>query len=106
MGGGEALLHGDLDGAVQGAIGGSPAYAAGEASKHLEKGSILSDVRGKHHRPTVINKIGKFGGKVFGAPVSVVATMVDFYYTPSLAMKTPGVTHVEAPAEPGKVKYQ
>ncbi|MFF1399423.1 hypothetical protein ACFVZD_37200 [Streptomyces sp. NPDC058287] len=39
--GGEALLHEDLDGAVQGAIGGSPAAAAGAAGKKLEKGSVL-----------------------------------------------------------------
>ncbi|MEK8145155.1 hypothetical protein NKH18_38435 [Streptomyces sp. M10(2022)] len=61
MGGGEALLRGDLNGAVQGFIGGTPAYAAGEASKHLEKGSILSDVKGVHHRPTALNTVGKFG---------------------------------------------
>ncbi|MFA3843423.1 hypothetical protein [Streptomyces aureus] len=106
MGGGEALLHGDLDGAVQGAIGGTPAAAAGEASKKLEKGSILSEVRGKHHRPTFINKFGKFGGKIFGAPVAVVATAVDFYYTPPGTNKEPGDTHVNAPGQPGKVRYQ
>ncbi|MFJ8752353.1 hypothetical protein ACIREO_23905 [Streptomyces sp. NPDC102441] len=83
MGGGEALLRGDVNGAVQGFIGGTPAYAAGEASKHLEKGSILSDVKGMHHRPTALNTVGKFGGKIFGAPVAVVATVVDFAYTPS-----------------------
>ncbi|MEV6702459.1 hypothetical protein AB0M68_35865 [Streptomyces sp. NPDC051453] len=106
MNGGESLVQGDLNGAVQGAIGGTPAAAGGEASKRLEKGSILSDVRGVHHRPTFINKIGKFGGKVFGLPASLVATGVDFYYTPPGTNKEPGDTHVEAPAEPGKVRYQ
>ncbi|MCC3655014.1 hypothetical protein LIX60_26800 [Streptomyces sp. S07_1.15] len=104
MGGSEALLRGDLNGAVQGFIGGTPSFAAGEASKHLEKGSLLSDVKGKHHRPTFINTIGKFGGKIFGAPVAVVATGIDFYYTPS--KKAPGDTSVEAPAAPGKVRYR
>ncbi|MFB6534857.1 hypothetical protein ACFCY8_21280 [Streptomyces noursei] len=104
MEGGEAALRMDLNGALQGAIGGTPSAAAGEASKHLEKGSILSDVRGVHHRPTFINKVGKLGGKVFGWPVAVIATGVDFYYTPT--KYKPGDTHVEAPAEPGKVKYQ
>ncbi|MFJ8173634.1 hypothetical protein ACIQ64_35135 [Streptomyces sp. NPDC094473] len=103
MGGGESLLRGDLNGAVQGFIGGTPAYAAGEASKHLEKGSILSDVKGKHHRPTALNTVGKFGGKIFGAPVAVVATVVDFAYTPS--KKGPEDTHVDAPAAPGKTRY-
>ncbi|MFE7260585.1 hypothetical protein ACFU9B_00725 [Streptomyces sp. NPDC057592] len=37
-------------------------------------------------------------------PVAVVATGIDFYYTPS--KKGPGDTHVEAPAAPGRVKYQ
>jgi hypothetical protein len=106
MGGGEALLKGDVDGAVKGLIGGAPAAAGGEASKHLAKGSILSDVHGKHHRPTFINKVGKFGGKIFGAPVAVVATGIDFYYTPPGTNKAPGDTHVNAPAEPGKVRYQ
>ncbi|MGY3247266.1 hypothetical protein ACVWYT_006715 [Streptomyces sp. TE4109] len=104
MGAGESFLHGDLNGTAQGLIGGSPAYAAGEASKHLEKGSILSDVKGKHHRPTFMNSIGKFGGKIFGAPVAVVATGIDFYYTPS--KKELSDTRVEAPAEPGKVRYR
>ncbi|GAX53997.1 hypothetical protein [Streptomyces olivochromogenes] len=105
MGGGEAALHGDLNGAIQGAIGGSPSAAGGEASKHLAKGALLSDVRGKHHRPTFINTIGKFGEKIFSVPVSVIATGIDFYYTPNQP-RTPGDTHVNAPAEPGKVRYQ
>ncbi len=94
----------DINGAIQGFIGGTPSFAAGEASKHLEKGSILGPANGKHHRPTFINTVGKFGGKIFGVPVAVVATGVDFYYTPS--KKEPGDTHVEAPAAPAKVKYQ
>ncbi|MFC0844781.1 hypothetical protein ACFH04_13835 [Streptomyces noboritoensis] len=106
MNGGEALVKGDLDGAVQGAIGGSPSAAGGEASKRLAKGSLLSDVHGKHHRPTFVNTIGKFGEKIFGVPVAVVATGIDFYYTPPGANKAPGDTRVEAPAQPGKVRYQ
>ncbi|MGW1870480.1 hypothetical protein ACWCPS_33660 [Streptomyces mauvecolor] len=105
MDGGEALLHGDINGAIQGAIGGSPSAAGGEASKHLAKGSLLSNVTGKHHRPTFINTIGKVGTKIFSVPVSVVATGIDFYYSPNQP-RTPGDTHVDAPAEPGKVKYQ
>ncbi|MFF8024984.1 hypothetical protein ACFZDJ_28605 [Streptomyces sp. NPDC007896] len=105
MGGAEAALHGDLNGAIQGAIGGAPSAAGGEASKHLAKGALLSDVRGNHHRPTFINTIGKFGEKIFSAPVSVIATGIDFYYTPNQP-RTPGDTHVNAPAEPGKVRYQ
>jgi hypothetical protein len=105
MDGGEAALHGDLNGAIQGAIGGAPSAAGGEASKHLAKGALLSDVRGKHHRPTFINTIGEFGEKVFGVPVAMVATGIDFYYTPNQP-RTPGDTHVDAPAEPGKVRYQ
>ncbi|MER5404921.1 hypothetical protein [Streptomyces sp. NPDC002769] len=105
MGGAEAAMHGDLNGAIQGAIGGAPSAAGGEASKHLAKGALLSDVTGKHHRPTFINTIGKFGEKIFGVPVAVVATGIDFYYTPNQP-RTPGDTHVDAPAEPGKVRYQ
>ncbi|MCX4575533.1 hypothetical protein OHB41_20535 [Streptomyces sp. NBC_01571] len=105
MGGAEAAMHGDLDGAIQGAIGGAPSAAGGEAGKHLAKGALLSDVTGKHHRPTFINTIGKFGEKIFGVPVAVVATGTDFYYTPNQP-RTPGDTHVDAPAEPGKARYQ
>ncbi|MFE9539320.1 hypothetical protein [Streptomyces sp. NPDC006691] len=104
MDGGEAALHGDVNGAIQGAIGGSPSAAGGEASKHLAKGSLLSDVTGKHHRPTFINSIGKVGLKVFSVPVSVVATGIDFSYSPNQP-RNPGDTHVETPEEPGKVKY-
>uniref|UniRef100_A0AAU2V071 Uncharacterized protein n=1 Tax=Streptomyces sp. NBC_00003 TaxID=2903608 RepID=A0AAU2V071_9ACTN len=96
----------DANGAVQGAIGGTPAAAAGKASGDLAKGSILSDVRGSHHRPTFVNSVGRFGEKVFGWPVSLVATGIDFYYTPPGTNKAPGDTHVEAPGEPGKVTYQ
>ncbi|MFD4748281.1 hypothetical protein ACFWOS_22815 [Streptomyces rubiginosohelvolus] len=104
IGGGEAALRGDLNGAAQGFIGGSPAYAAGQASKYLEKGSLLGSVNGKHHRPGVVNTVGKFGGRIFGAPVSIVATMVDYGYTPS--DQKPGDSRVEAPAAPGKVTYR
>jgi hypothetical protein len=76
-----------------GACGNSPRFA---------KGALLSDVTGKHHRRTFIDSIGKFGEKIFGAPVAVVATGIDFSYTP----KGPGDTHVDAPGEPGKVRYQ
>jgi hypothetical protein len=65
----------------------------------------VSDVRGKHHRPTFINTIGKVGEKIFGAPVAVIATGINFYYTPE-APKAPGDTHVDAPGDPGKVRYQ
>ncbi|MFD7339609.1 hypothetical protein ACFV98_26890 [Streptomyces violascens] len=59
--GSEAFLLGDMNGAVQGSIGGTPSAAGGEACKHLAKGSLLRDVRGKHHRPTFINLIDKVG---------------------------------------------
>lgn len=104
IGGLDAILHRDINGAVQGAIGGSPAFAAGEASKRLEKGAILGSAKGMHHRPGVVNTVGKFGGKIFGAPVSIVATLVDYGYTPS--DQKPGDSRVEAPPAPGKVKYR
>ncbi|MFE3527308.1 hypothetical protein ACFXOD_38275 [Streptomyces sp. NPDC059161] len=104
MGGVEGALHGDVNGAMQGAIGGSPSAAGGEAGKGLAKGSLLGDVHGKHHRPTFINTIGKVGTKIF-SPVSLVATGIDFYYSPNQP-RTPGDTHVDTPAKPGKVKYQ
>ncbi|MFF5772322.1 hypothetical protein ACFY8V_18400 [Streptomyces californicus] len=104
IGGGEALLRRDIDGAAQGAIGGLPAFAGGEASKYLEKGALLSDAKGMHHRPGMVNTVGKFGGKIFGAPVAIVATMVDYGYTPS--DQKPGDSRVEAPAAPGKVRYR
>ncbi|WP_329212416.1 hypothetical protein [Streptomyces sp. NBC_01708] len=58
----------------------------------------------KHHRPTALNTVGKFRGKIFGAPVAVVATVVDFAYTPS--KKGPEDTHVDAPAAPGQARYR
>ncbi|MFL4949889.1 hypothetical protein ACJ6WE_21645 [Streptomyces sp. MMS24-I31] len=56
-------------------------------------------------RPTFISTIGKADEKIFGVPVAVIATGIDFYYTPE-APRAPGDTHVDAPGEPGKVRYR
>ncbi|MFE3742877.1 hypothetical protein [Streptomyces sp. NPDC059134] len=106
MNAGEQFVLGDFNKAGKYFAGGAPAAAAGEASKHLEKGSILSDVKGAHHKPTFVNGIGKIGGKIFGAPVAIVATAVDFYYTPPGQTKEPGDTNVVAPKEPTSVRYK
>lgn len=106
MNSGEQLVLGNFNKSGEYFAGGAPAAAAGEASKHLEKGSILSDVKGKHHKPTFVNTIGRFGGKIFGAPVAIVATGIDFYYTPPGQAKEPGDTRVVAPQEPSSVRYK
>ncbi|MEV7427085.1 hypothetical protein [Streptomyces sp. NPDC091212] len=106
MNAGEKFVLGDFNKSWKYFVGGTPAAAAGEASKHLEKGSILSDVRGVHHKPTFVNGIGKIGGKIFGVPVAIVATAVDFYYTPPGQNKEEGSTRVAAPKETGPVRYK
>lgn len=106
MNSGEQLVLGNFNKSGEYFAGGAPAAAAGEASKHLEKGSILSDVKGKHHKPTFVNTIGRFGGKIFGAPVAIVATGIDFYYTPPGQAKEAGDTRVVAPGEPSSVRYK
>ncbi|MFE2032975.1 hypothetical protein ACFXBB_06875 [Streptomyces scopuliridis] len=106
MNSGEQLVLGNFNKAGEYFAGGAPAAAAGEASKHLEKGSILSDVKGVHHKPTFVNGIGKIGGKIFGAPVAIVATAVDFYYTPPGQAKEAGDTRVVAPKERSSVRYK
>ncbi|WP_329194127.1 hypothetical protein [Streptomyces sp. NBC_01435] len=61
-------------------------------------------MKGNHHRPTFMNSIGKSGGKICGAQAAVLATGIDFYYTPS--KKELSDTRVESPAEPGKVRHR
>ncbi|PKV87247.1 hypothetical protein BX283_4843 [Streptomyces sp. TLI_146] len=61
---------------------------------------------GLHRKPSPVNALGRFGGKIFGAPVAVVATGIDFHYTPPGENKQPGDTKVVAPGAPGSVKYK
>ncbi|MFE2289780.1 hypothetical protein [Streptomyces sp. NPDC059452] len=100
IGGGQAFVRGDWKGAWEGFLGGEPAAAAGEASKQLEKGT--APVGGA--RPGVLNSVARFGSKVLGTPVAIVATAVDHYYTPE--DEKLNQTRVDAPRAPGKVNYR
>lgn len=66
-------------------------------SRPVGRGSAIQGVSGR------ANTIGKFGEKIFSAPVAAVATGIDFSHTPNQP-RTPGDTHVDAPAEPGKMR--
>ncbi|KUJ67822.1 hypothetical protein ACZ90_25015 [Streptomyces albus subsp. albus] len=98
----DSALHGEWGKAYTYFMGGVPSYAGGKVSKGLEQ-NIGGG--GRHRKPSAVNKLGRFGGKVFGWPVALVATGVDFYYTPPGTDKEPGDTRVVAPAEPDRVKY-
>ncbi|MFI1103055.1 hypothetical protein [Streptomyces melanogenes] len=103
MNGADAGLHGEWGKAWDGFMGGAPSWSGGLVSKGLEK-NIGGG--GLHRKPSAVNILGKFGGKVFGAPVAVVATGIDFYYTPPGGNKEPGDTKVIAPGAPGPVRYK
>ncbi|UQI47887.1 hypothetical protein M1P56_27900 [Streptomyces sp. HU2014] len=94
-------LHGDSDKFWYYLEGGTPSYVAGQVSKGLEK----SGGSGSHRKPTKVNRIGQFGGKVFGWPASLAATGVDLYCTPPGGNKLPGDTKVLAPKELNRVEY-
>ncbi|MEU8824753.1 hypothetical protein [Streptomyces sp. NPDC048636] len=96
-----SALHGEGGKAYDYFLGGAPSFVGGEVSKGLEN----SGGGGRHRKPTVVNGIGRFGGKIFGWPVALVATAVDFTYTPP-GVKEPGDTRVVAPGEPpNRVEY-
>ncbi|MCX4820269.1 hypothetical protein OG883_10200 [Streptomyces sp. NBC_01142] len=83
-------------------IGGTPAFAAGMGSSLLE----TSGGGGRHRQPTLVNKVGSFGGKVFGFPASVVATGLDFYYTPAQNASERPDAKIMAPKDPGRVHWK
>ncbi|MGH4033910.1 hypothetical protein ACQB60_33825 [Actinomycetota bacterium Odt1-20B] len=103
MNSGQYFLHGDVDKGVEYFKGGLPSAAGGLVSGGLEK-NIGGG--GLHRKPSAVNVLGKFGGKVFGAPLGVAATMIDFYYTPPGSSREPGEDKVVAPDVPSKVKYK
>ncbi|MEU5188342.1 hypothetical protein AB0G83_14555 [Streptomyces klenkii] len=83
-------------------IGGTPAYAAGMEAWLME----TSGGGGLHRKPTLMNKAGKFGGKVFGFPAGVVATGLDFYYTPAMHASERPDAKIMAPKDPGRVHWK
>ncbi|MGW7357847.1 hypothetical protein ACWGI0_14755 [Streptomyces sp. NPDC054802] len=102
MNSGEYFLRGDMDKGWKYFMGGAPSASAGLVAGGLEK-NIGGG--GLHRKPSAVNILGKFGGKVFGAPVAVVATVVDFYYTPPGSNKEPGDEKILAPDAPPRVEY-
>lgn len=96
----DSFLHGDYRKGWDYLMGGTPSWSAGEVSKGLEK-NIGGG--GRHRKPSAVNLLGRFGSKVFGWPVALVATAVDYYYTPPGEFdrdKTKD-TKVVAPRDPG-----
>ncbi|MER6718398.1 hypothetical protein [Streptomyces halstedii] len=92
----------DWESAKANFIGGTPAYAAGQGSWLLE----TSGGGGLHRKPTILNKAGVFGGKVFGFPAAVVATGLDFYYTPGMHASERPDAKIMAPKDPGRVHWK
>ncbi|MCC3772366.1 hypothetical protein [Streptomyces sp. UNOC14_S4] len=83
-------------------IGGTPAYAAGMEAWLME----TSGGGGRHRKPTLMNNAGKLGGKVFGFPASVLATGLDFYYTPAMHASERPDAKIMAPKDPGQVHWK
>ncbi|MGK5546045.1 hypothetical protein ACSNOH_15110 [Streptomyces sp. URMC 127] len=83
-------------------IGGTPAYAAGMEAWLME----TSGGGGRHRKPTLMNKAGSFGGKVFGFPAGVLATGLDFYYTPAMHASERPDAKIMAPKDPGRVHWK
>ncbi|MFC4517910.1 hypothetical protein [Streptomyces ehimensis] len=83
-------------------IGGTPAYAAGMEAWLME----TSGGRGRHRRPTLMNKAGTLGGKVFGFPAGVLATGLAFYYTPAMHASERPDAKITAPKDPGRVHWK
>ncbi|MEV4744447.1 hypothetical protein [Streptomyces sp. NPDC049555] len=83
-------------------IGGTPAYAAGMEAWLME----TSGGGGRHRRPTLMNKAGTLGGKVFGFPAGVLATGLDFYYTPAMHASERPDAKIMAPKDPGRVHWK
>ncbi|MFB7630607.1 hypothetical protein ACFC0M_06620 [Streptomyces sp. NPDC056149] len=76
---GSSLLHGEFGKAWDYFWGGTPSYVAGKGAENLEK---YPGGGGVHRKPSFVNEVGRFGGKIFGWPVAMAATVVDYYYTP------------------------
>uniref|UniRef100_A0AAU3GY15 WXG100 family type VII secretion target n=1 Tax=Streptomyces sp. NBC_01401 TaxID=2903854 RepID=A0AAU3GY15_9ACTN len=83
-------------------VAGTPAYAAGQEAWLME----VSGGGGSHRKPTILNKAGVFGGKVFGFPAGVVATGLDFYYTPAMSASERPDAKIMAPKDPGRVHWK
>ncbi|MFE0047164.1 BAR domain-containing protein [Streptomyces albireticuli] len=83
-------------------IGGTPAYAAGMEAWLME----TSGGGGRHRKPTLMNQAGKVGGKIFGFPAGVLATGLDFYYTPAQHASERPDAKIMAPKDPGRVHWK
>ncbi|MER8001601.1 hypothetical protein [Streptomyces sp. NPDC095613] len=79
-----------------------PAYLAGMEAELL----ATSGGGGRHRKPTLMNKAGNVGGKIFGFPAAVVATGLDFYYTPAQHASEGPDAKIMAPKDPGKVHWK
>lgn len=83
--GGDQALHGSPWQGLQTATGAAPSYLAGKGSGYVEKNwKGGPGAGGRHRKPSLINRGGRLGTKVFGWPVAAGATIIDFAYTPEL----------------------
>ncbi len=76
---GSSTMRGDFGSAWTYFLGGTPAYALGKMS---EDAKDYPGGGGRHRKPSLINKTGWLGTKIFGAPIAVGATLIDYAYTP------------------------
>ena len=98
----DSVQKGDWANAKSYFLGGMPAYVAGMEASLME----TSGGGGRHRKPTLMNKAGMLGGKIFGFPASVVATGLDFYYTPAQSASERPDAKIMAPRDPGKVHWK
>ena len=83
--GGDQALHGSPWQGMQTATGAAPSYLAGKSSGYVEKNwKGGPGAGGRHRKPSLINRGGTLGTKVFGWPAAAGATVIDFAYTPEL----------------------
>ncbi|WP_171166831.1 hypothetical protein [Streptomyces sp. I05A-00742] len=99
----ETGMHGEFGKSWEYFLGGTPSYSGGLVSKGLEK-NIGGG--GRHRKPSAVNRLGRVGTKIFGAPVALVATGIDFFYTPPGGNEKKEGSRVVAPREPGRVEYK
>lgn len=76
---GSSALRGEFGDAWNYFLGGTPAYALGKMSEGAKE---YPGGGGRHRKPSLINRVGWLGTKVFGAPVAIGSTLVDYVYTP------------------------
>jgi len=80
----DPFMHGHFGEGINSLTGLIPSVVAGESSKQLGKRwKGGPGAGGRHRKPSLVNKTGGFGAKVCDVPAGMLATVVDYAYTPA-----------------------